>query len=140
MIHPAVKKCPPQSLKYTDPDYRESRLTFLDSLPDTLFLPEHSSGHSPPSCTLSCTHSTCLCTLFDTLHLHGHSLGHTHLPRCFLNTQNESPPSILRGAIVKSNAGRGVYNSYSTSWNLHFWRVFPLNSEKLTFAIAPRQF
>ena len=38
----------------------------------------------------------------------------------------------------KNNPGRGVPLRYSTSWNLHFWRILPLESEKLTFAIAPR--
>ena len=46
-----------------------------------------------------------------------------------------SPPQMLRGAIVKRNPGREVQNSYSTSWNIHFWRVFPLESEKLKYAI-----
>ena len=45
---------------------------------------------------------------------------------------------MLRRAIVESNPGRGVQNSYSTSWNLHFWRVFPLKSEELSLANAPR--
>ena len=52
---------------------------------------------------------------------------------------SEVPSCILRGAIIKSNPGRVVQNSYSTSLNLHFWRVFPLKSEILTFVIAPRQ-
>ena len=34
--------------------------------------------------------------------------------------------------------GREVPFMYSTSWNRHFWRVLPLKSEKLTFAVAPR--
>ena len=49
------------------------------------------------------------------------------------------PPYILRKAIVKNNPGCGVHNSYSTSWNLHCWRVFPLKSKKVTFAIPLRQ-
>ena len=48
------------------------------------------------------------------------------------------PPNIRRRAIVNQNPGRGVPLRYTTSWNRHFWRVLPLKSEILTFAIAPR--
>ena len=39
---------------------------------------------------------------------------------------------------LQKNPGRGVPSRYFTSWNLHFWRVFPLKFEELTFEIALR--
>jgi hypothetical protein len=56
----------------------------------------------------------------------------SRLPRSHLRP---TTLDFLRGAIVKMKSGRGVPLRYSTSWNLYFWRVLPLKSEKLTLGL-----